>query len=238
MTDIEKLKQEMLSDDKIGAYFARMDFERKLQNRYIDWFKSQTVEERDRIIRCIKEKYESDAYLDRERLLGYEPRCTLLWLLDDYADIYGKHLPEDPENPFEHHNNLIDDKWVITVMYGQGAVVSISEYNEDKRTIDEMTERQEDFKTKMRKNPILRSDDSTYPNICGYSLSGFLSEDERREMRFAEDYIYKNCKHWHFFGDGLCFTCDCEEEVCPFKDIRIDNLPSEEVLKKHGREKK
>ena len=238
MHDIEKLKEEMLSDERVNTWLAKLDFERKLARRYIDWFSAQTIQERDRIIRLIKEKYESDAYKDREYRLGYEPRCELMWLLDDYADFYGKSLPQDPDNPFDHHNNLIDNKWVVTVMHGQGSVIHISEYDDNKRAIDEMTEQQESVLSKFKKNPILKINDSALPNICGYSLIGFFDEDTRKSMRFAEDYIYEHCRYWGFFGDGLCFTCSCGEDVCPFKDVRPDNLPAEEILSKHGRNKK
>ena len=238
MHDIEKLKEEMLSDERVNTWLAKLEFERKLARRYIDWFAAQTIQERDRIIRLIKEKYESDAYKDREYRLGYEPRCTLMWLLDDYADLYGKSLPQDPDNPFDHHNNLIDNKWVVTVMHGQGSVIHVSEYDDNKRAIDEITEQQESVLSKLKKNPILKINDSALPNICGYSLIGFFDEDTRKSMRFAEDYIYEHCRYWGFFGDGLCFTCTCGEDVCPFKDVRPDNLPAEEILSKHGRNKK
>lgn len=48
--------------------------------------------------------------------------------------------------------------------------------------------------------------------LCGYSLA-----DDKKKF----NYIYKNCKYWGFFGDGLCFSCHYEGKECPFKNIKI-----------------
>lgn len=66
--------------------------------------------------------------------------------------------------------------------------------------------------------PIVHTNDYSWSNdgktelkLCGYSLGNYSKEYH---------YIYKNCKYWGFFGEGLCFSCDCPTDDCPFKDIK------------------
>lgn len=56
--------------------------------------------------------------------------------------------------------------------------------------------------------------------LCGYSLEGFKSDAE--QQMWKSDYIHVHCKHWHYFGDGLCYSCSCTDE-CPFKNITIED---------------
>lgn len=57
--------------------------------------------------------------------------------------------------------------------------------------------------------------------ICGYSLDGFKPPEEQNNKKY--DYIYHNCKHWGFFGDGLCFTCNYPGKKCPYDKVKIEN---------------
>ena len=69
-------------------------------------------------------------------------------------------------------------------------------------------------------NPILKSKMGEEDiQLCGYSFAGFHPDNQ--ELQKKRDYVYKNCKYWHFFGDGLCFSCDCPEQNCPFVNIKL-----------------
>lgn len=57
--------------------------------------------------------------------------------------------------------------------------------------------------------------------ICGYSLDGFKPPEEQNKKK--HDYIYNNCKHWGFFGDGLCFTCNYPGKKCPYDKVKIED---------------
>ena len=57
--------------------------------------------------------------------------------------------------------------------------------------------------------------------LCGYSLDGFKPSDAQNKKKC--NYIYNNCKHWGFFGDGLCFTCKKKKKKCPYDKVKIEN---------------
>ena len=98
----------------------------ELSNKYIDKLHSMSLENRSELIDKIITKYESDEYKDREMFkLHYEPRCTLYWYLDDYAEKYGEELPNDENNPFPHSIRMIDNKYIVRKMYGQGTVIDV-----------------------------------------------------------------------------------------------------------------
>ncbi len=107
-------------------YIKARKVEKLLINKYIDKFHSMPLDKRSELIDKIISKYESDEYKDREMFkLHYEPRCTLYWYLDDYAEKYGEELPNDENNPFPHSIRMIDNKYIVRKMYGQGTVIDV-----------------------------------------------------------------------------------------------------------------
>lgn len=58
--------------------------------------------------------------------------------------------------------------------------------------------------------------------ICGYSLEGFKEEKERNKV--MQDFTYEHCKHWGWFGDGLCFTCHYPGKKCPFSKLTENDI--------------
>ena len=103
-----------------------MEFITEINNKYIDKFHDMPIERRAEIIEKIIKKYDSDEYYNREVFKHHrDPTCDLFWLLDEYAEKYGEELPEEENNPFPHTVRLIDGKYVIRVMHGQGSVVQV-----------------------------------------------------------------------------------------------------------------
>lgn len=69
----------------------------------------------------------------------------------------------------------------------------------------------------------------THINLCAYSLCGFIEDDDKRKIADQQcKYIEKHCKHWHYFGDGLCFSCSCEETICPFDKFLKNEIDKKE----------
>lgn len=126
---LEKLLKWMDSPEgqkKMEEERKKMQFIKNLTNKWIEKFHNLSTEKRSEIIGKIIAKYESDKYRDKEMFkMHYEPRCTLYWYLDDYAEKYGEELPEEKDNPFPHHLRLIDGKFIIRKMYGQGTVIDV-----------------------------------------------------------------------------------------------------------------
>ena len=102
-------------------------------NKYIEAFHNESPAKRAEIINKIKAKYDSDEYRNREILKYHrEPITYLYWVLFEYAQKYGKQLPQEKNNPFPHEVYIIDNAFVIRLMHGQGSCVdvwSLSEYN-------------------------------------------------------------------------------------------------------------
>ena len=106
---------------------------KKPTNKYIEAFHNESPAKRAEIINKIMAKYNSDEYRNREILKYHrEPVTYLYWVLFEYAQKYGVPMPQEPNNPFSHDVYLIDDKFVIRLMHGQGSCVDVwtfSEYN-------------------------------------------------------------------------------------------------------------
>lgn len=108
----------------------KMEFNASLTDRWVEKIHNLSINERIAFIdKCIT-KYNSDAYRDREMFkLHCEPRCTLYWYLLEYAEKYcADTLFHEDDNPFYHKCYIIDDKYVIRQMVGQGTVVDMWEY--------------------------------------------------------------------------------------------------------------
>ena len=92
------------------------------KDKWIEKIHSLTVEQRADVIRkCIK-KYDSDKYKDKEYKKGRFPENTLFYMLDDYAEKYGE--PLYIENDICVSKYLIDGKFIIECVYGQGSVIN------------------------------------------------------------------------------------------------------------------
>lgn len=103
----------------------RMQFIIDITDKWIEKFHNIGIDKRSEIIDRIIAKYESDKYYWREMKIGCEPRCPLYWFLFEYAGKYGEELPFEENNPFPHHLRLIDGKYKVRQMFGQGTVVDV-----------------------------------------------------------------------------------------------------------------
>ena len=129
---VESLKKYLKSDE----YKQRLEEKNKRElflniwkDKWIEKIHSLTVEQRADVIRkCIK-KYDSDEYKDKEYKKGRFPENTLFYMLDNYADKYGE--PLYIENDICVSKYLIDGKFIIECVYGQGSVINVTEIEEN-----------------------------------------------------------------------------------------------------------
>lgn len=128
----EGLKKYLESDEckqRLEEERQRELFFNKLKDKWIKKIHSLTVEQRADVIRkCIK-KYNSDEYKDKEYKKGRFPENTLFYMLDDYAEKYGE--PLYIENDVCISKYLIDGKFIIECVYGQGSVINVTEIEEN-----------------------------------------------------------------------------------------------------------
>jgi len=54
-------------------------------------------------------------------------------------------------------------------------------------------------------------------------LEAIFEEHIHKQNKKKHDYICNNCKHWGFFGDGLCFTCNYPGKKCPYDKVKIED---------------
>lgn len=127
----EKLKQ-AIDDGKFDDMFAEQERQEQILSARAAWFNRLGPAGRDRLTRLAVKKYSSDKYIDSEYAKGYEPRTPFFEFLFDYAGRYGKEMPMDCSIYFPHQYYLIDDKWLIREMNGQGTVYDVTEYDGSK----------------------------------------------------------------------------------------------------------
>lgn len=75
----------------------------------------------DNLVEKIDSKYKSDKYCLKYRNKHKEEECELLWLLFDYAEIYGEEY-YNPDSYFPTQSFKIHD-WLFSVVSGQGCYV-------------------------------------------------------------------------------------------------------------------
>ena len=129
---VESLKEYLESDE----YKQRLEEENKRElflnswkDKWIEKIHSLTVEQRSDVIRkCIK-KYDSEEYKYKEYNKGRFPENTLFYMLDYYAEKYGE--PLYIENDVCTSRYLIDGKFIIECVCGQGSVINVTEIEEN-----------------------------------------------------------------------------------------------------------
>jgi hypothetical protein len=121
------VKKFEIDEEKFFKDLVKKKLKRK---EWIERMKLRIEGDIDSSIERLLEWYESDKYRNREYARGYQPRETLLWLLLDYAVIYGEMCLDDSEI-YETYGNAFTGgmyrigSYVIQVMHGQGSVIRI-----------------------------------------------------------------------------------------------------------------
>ena len=124
----EELKQ-VADDGCLDKMFEDMERQEQIAVARAAWFEGIGPDKRATLIHRAIEKYASDEYRDREYRNGYEPRTPFFEFLFNYAGRYGKEMPCDFSVYFQHTYRLIDGKWLVREMNGQGTVYDVTEYN-------------------------------------------------------------------------------------------------------------
>jgi hypothetical protein len=114
-------------------YVAKIVAQEAAQERYVQKFKLLYENKLDEAIEKLLAKYDSDAYVNKEYKLGYEPREDLLWLVYNYVIKYCKRC----KNP-KYLNDFTGDafycgSYVIQCMHGQGSVIKIEKIYDGKK---------------------------------------------------------------------------------------------------------
>lgn len=97
----------------------RDKFEKELNQKYIEKFYYLGENKRDEILLKVKKKYESDTYKNREYGRGRFPEKYLGDIIVEYAKQFGKLIEKTLSFPSEFY--LIDNKWEVGYIYGQGS---------------------------------------------------------------------------------------------------------------------
>ena len=128
----EGLKKYLESDEykkRFEEETQKQSFLGQWKERWIEKLHNLTVGQRIELIRkCIK-KYDSDEYKDKEYKKGRFPENTLFYILDDYAEKYGE--PLYIENDVCISKYLLDGKFIIECICGQGSAINVTEIEEN-----------------------------------------------------------------------------------------------------------
>ena len=138
MMDIDKINAFMESEEgkkSIDRYIEKIQKGREHRNRWTEKMKSWLGDDIDSGVERLLAWYESDRYRDREYKMGYQPREELLWVLFNYAVIYGEELQEDSELYETYGNSFTGGifkigSYIIQNMIGQGSIIAIDKIDE------------------------------------------------------------------------------------------------------------
>lgn len=127
-TDFDRLKVALESPEgkkRMSLYCERLIARRTRLAARIERFHEKYKDNLDAVIERLMEKYYSEAYINKEYRLGYEPRETLLWLVFEYAQVYCKECTDEKYfNTFTAGAYYVGS-YVIQLMVGQGSVLRI-----------------------------------------------------------------------------------------------------------------
>lgn len=109
----------------LKEYAKKIKAEEEIKNSQLMRFHAKYANMIDEVIEHIMQKYESDAYVNKEYKLGYEPRRPLYYFLFDYATKRGDRCRDERYmNPFTGGIYYLGS-YVIQIMHGQGSVIKI-----------------------------------------------------------------------------------------------------------------
>ena len=120
--ETQKIIADILARDKREAAMYKSQLK-----RFHDKYKDKLPE----VIEKVIAKYESDAYVSRERQMGYESREHLYWFLLSYARKHGKAFGKKQEKLYPSIMNMFTSEayviagYVFQRMDGQGSVVRV-----------------------------------------------------------------------------------------------------------------
>lgn len=127
--DLNKIKEYLNSPEgqaEMEKWVERTHKDREHNDRWIQRFKDYVDKHGiNSVMQKLYDKYNSDAYGDRECRKGIEPRTKLLWLALDYASVYGIELESSRYSNMFTSSIYQIGNWVIQCMNGQGSVVRL-----------------------------------------------------------------------------------------------------------------
>ena len=131
MINLDTFIQYLSSDDYYKMMTEELAREQSYKikvNRYINILNSMSIDYRDILFTKIKEKYESNSYKERYYKKGLMPEEFLYSIIFDYAIKYGEDLDTSNE-PFPTVSYKIDNKWIISLIQGQGSIITLEKIN-------------------------------------------------------------------------------------------------------------
>ena len=126
---LESLKN--VPEDKVEDLTESLRKSEERTERYSAFIDRMGPEKRAEVIRRLIKKYNSSEYSEREYSKGYEPRMPLYEVLLDYAIEYCQKCNYRPNKYFPEEQYDIDGRFVISIIYGQGSFISVTEVPED-----------------------------------------------------------------------------------------------------------
>lgn len=130
-TSLKKIDEWIETDEgkkRLEDYFENIRQKQKIVESQLIRFKEKYDNRFEEIIEKIISKYDSDAYVDRERKKGREPRESLYWFLFKYTEKYGR---EATKKEWKKYTNTFTScmyfykEYYFSRMDGQGSVIQI-----------------------------------------------------------------------------------------------------------------
>lgn len=107
--------------DNINHLIEKEEHCSLIDDKYCEFFHNLSKEEKLKILKKLKNKYDSDKYKDSEYKKGYIPRTPLYSLLIYYCEKYN--LPMENENNNSYFPEIqynFEDIAQVGIIYGQG----------------------------------------------------------------------------------------------------------------------
>lgn len=126
---VKKLEELLASEEFINDFTENLIKERDFIERYINKLKDMSLNDRLNFYDKVYKKYNSKEYTNKEYyVMGREPMCSLYNVIFEYAM---KYMP----NLYGTNIFVVDNKWTIELIHGQGSYINFKPFDKSKCTI-------------------------------------------------------------------------------------------------------
>lgn len=168
------------------SYIDKIEKEQKRLDRYVKKLKYTPVSLRLKFYDKVYKKYNSESYINKEYKLGREPMNLLYDIILEFAIHNMPYIGDNDGNSIY----LVDDAYVIQIIYGQGSYIRFEKIDKNKLPINALI-KSDLYKYKFTYNKSETIDESSN-NWRHYELA-----DCHGLVAYSEKFIFDNKEYKH-----------------------------------------
>lgn len=176
----------------------KIEKEQKRLDRYVKKLKDMPVSLRLKFYDKVYKKYNSDSYIDKEIKLGREPMNLLYDIIFEFAV---RNMPYIGDNDGTSIY-LVDDTYIIQMIYGQGSYVKFEKIDKNKLPIEALIKSDlYKYKSTYNKSETIDEHNNNWRHYELGECFGLVAYEHKYENGYKTILIQElveDDKYWHF----------------------------------------